>query len=218
MAARDGARMNAARAWIAIALIAAAGALAHASRSQTNPPRAQLASLPYELASWSGRDAAPPDAETLRILAADAYVNRSYAGASPAPIDLYIAYYGRQQPGVSIHSPLHCLPGTGWEPLNVATMEVALPDGTAGHVRRLLVRKNMDQAVVLYWYAVHGRTLADETISKAWLLYDSLRFHRTDAALVRIVVPVTDHDTGVAQREGLAFAHDVFPYLPHLWS
>jgi EpsI family protein len=197
-------------------MIAAAGALAHASRSQSNP-RAQLASLPYVLAAWNGRDAAPPDPETLRILAADSYVNRSYAGASGTPVDLYIAYYGRQQPGASIHSPLHCLPGTGWEPLDVATTAVALPDGTTGRVRRLVVRKNMERAVVLYWYAVHGRTLADETSSKAWLLYDGIRYHRSDAALVRIVVPA-DRDVDAAQREGLAFAHDVLPYLPHLWS
>jgi EpsI family protein len=208
--------MNGTRAWIAVAMIAAAGALAHASRSQSSP-RAQLASLPYEIATWNGLDAAPPDPETLRILAADAYVNRSYTDASGTPVDLYIAYYGRQQPGVSIHSPLHCLPGTGWEPLDVATADVTLPDGAAGRVRRLIVRKNMERAVVLYWYAVHGRTLADETISKAWLLYDSIRYHRSDAALVRIVVPVHG-DLDAAEHQGLAFAHDVLPYLPHLWS
>jgi len=208
--------MNGTRAWVAVVMIAAAGALAHASRSQSSP-RAQLASLPYVLAAWNGRDAAPTDPETLRILAADAYVNRSYAAASGTPVDLYIAYYGRQQPGVSIHSPLHCLPGTGWEPLDVATVAVALPDGSAGRVRRLVVRKNLERAVVLYWYAVHGRTLADETSSKAFLLYDSIRYHRSDAALVRIVVPV-EAEVDAAQREGLAFARDVLPYLPHLWS
>ncbi len=31
-------------------------------------------------------------------------------------------------------------------------------------------------------------------MSKAWLLHDSLRFHRSDAALVRIVVPVDGAD------------------------
>ena len=68
------------------------------------------------------------------------------------------------------------------------------------------------------WYAVHGRMLASETTSKAWLLHDSLRFHRSDAALIRIVVGVDGADIDAAQREGLAFAHDVLPYLPRLWS
>jgi EpsI family protein len=210
--------MNQMRALIAVMLIGATGALAHAAHVQGPARPAQLASLPYQLSGWSGRDAAPPDADTLRILAADSYLNRSYAGPSGTPIDLYIAYYGRQQPGVSIHSPLHCLPGTGWEPLDITTVPVALPDGSQGEARQMIVRKNMDRAVVFYWYAIHGRTLASEALSKAWLLHDSLRFHRSDAALVRIVVPIHGAATDPARREGLAFAHDVLPYLPHLWS
>lgn len=212
-------RNRACRALVALLMIAATGALAHAARVQGPTAHAQLASLPYQVEGWNGRDAAPPDAETLRILAADTYLNRSYAGASGTPIDLYIAYYGRQQPGVSIHSPLHCLPGTGWEPLDIATVAIAQPGGGAdGRVRRLIVRKQMDRAVVLYWYAIHGRMIANETLSKAWLLHDSLRFHRSDAALVRIVVPVRGTAVDAAEREALAFAHDVLPYLPHLWS
>jgi len=210
--------MNQARAFVAVLLIGGTGALAHAARVQGQARPAHLASLPYQMSGWSGRDAAPPDAETLRILAADSYLNRSYAGPAGTPIDLYIAYYGRQQPGVSIHSPLHCLPGTGWEPLDIATVPLSSFDGSAGEARQIIVRKNLDRAVVLYWYAIHGRTIANETLSKAWLLHDSLRFHRSDAALVRIVVPIHGAATGAAQREGLAFAHDVLPYLSHLWS
>jgi len=71
---------------------------------------------------------------------------------------------------------------------------------------------------VLYWYAVHGRVLASETLSKIWLLHDSLTLQRSDAALVRIVVPVDGTAVDAAQHEGLAFAHEVLPYLPQLWS
>lgn len=210
--------MSRTRALIVLALVAAAGVLAHASRLQGTPSHPRLASLPYQVAAWTGRDAAPTDPDILRVLAADAYLNRSYTAGSGAPIDLYIAFYGRQQPGVSIHSPLHCLPGTGWEPLDVATVALSQPDGTQGQARRLVVRRNLDRAVVLYWYAIHGRTIASETLSKVWLLHDSFRFHRSDAALVRIVVPVRGAGVEDAQREGVAFAHDVLPYLPHLWS
>ncbi len=210
--------MSRTRAVVALTLIAATGALAQAARAQGPTLRSHLTALPYRVSSWSGRDAAATDPETLRILAADAYLNRSYAAGSGTPIDLYIAYYSRQRPGVSIHSPLHCLPGTGWEPLDIATVPLAQPDGTPGTARRLIVRKNLDRAIVLYWYAIHGRQVANETLGKAWLLHDSLRFHRSDAALVRIVVPVRGADTDAAEREGLAFARDVIPYLPRLWS
>jgi EpsI family protein len=210
--------MSRVRALVALLMIGVTGSLAHAARVRTPDLHVDLASLPFHISGWTGRDAPPLDEETLRILGADAYLERSYAAASRSPVDLYVAYYGRQQPGASIHSPLHCLPGTGWEPLDISTVPVVQPGGVEGHARRLLVRKNGDRAIVLYWYAVHGRMLASETMSKAWLLHDSLRFLRSDAALVRIVVPVDGADIDAAQSEGLAFAHDVLPYLPRLWS
>lgn len=210
--------MSRGRALAALLMIAACGALAQAARVQGPALQAHLELLPYRIGGWTGRDAAPPDGETLRILAADSYLNRAYAGASGTPIDLYLAFYGRQRPGVSIHSPLHCLPGTGWEPLDIATVALEPADGGGARARRLLVRKNADRAVVLYWYAIHGRVIANETVSKAWLLHDSLRLHRSDAALVRIVVPIGDASADAAEREGLAFARDVLPYLPPLWN
>jgi EpsI family protein len=212
--------MSIRRALVTVLLLASTGALARAARTSGDARHANLAALPYELPAWNGRDAGALDPEIVRELAADAYVNRTYTGASHVPVGLYIAYYGRQQPGVSIHSPLHCLPGTGWEPLDVATIDVAQADGSAGQMRRLLVRKNLDRAVVFYWYAVHGRMLGSETMSKAWLLRDSIWQHRSDAALVRIVVPMNDRAATIdaAERQGLAFARDVLPYLSRLWS
>lgn len=207
--------INRTRVLSVVALLLSTGALAAAALTPTMERTARLAQLPYQIGEWSGRDGEPFDAETLRILAADSYVNRSYRDPRQSPASLYIAYYGRQKPGVSVHSPLHCLPGTGWEALDVAT--VPLPTGDA---RRMIVRRNRDRAVVLYWYAIHGRTLASEAASKAWLLHDSIRLHRSDAALVRIVVPIAgaDGSSAAAERQALAFAHDVLPYLSRLWS
>jgi EpsI family protein len=210
--------MRRGRVLAALLMIGVTGALAHAAHDRGPQPQAHLAALPTHIATWSGQDAAPLDEETVRILGADAYLQRSYDAGHGAPVDLYVAYYGRQRPGASIHSPLHCLPGTGWEPLDIATVPITLPDGSVGELRRLLVRKNMDRAVVLYWYAVHGRAIANETFSKAWLLHDSLLLQGSDAALVRIVVPVHAAAVEDAQREGLAFAQQLLPFLPRLWS
>ena len=204
---------------IAIALVVSTAALARVARRSDALPAVNLGALPYRLDSWVGRDEPPLDEETVRILAADSYLNRSYtAEPSRAPLNLYVAYYGEQRHGVSIHSPLHCLPGTGWEPLDVATVDVPLADGTAGLARRMIVRKNRDRAVVLYWYSIHRRMLANEVVSKAWLLHDSLWFRRSDAALVRIVVPVGGADPSTAEQRGLTFARGVLPYLLQLWS
>jgi len=210
--------MSRSRALAVVAMIALTSVLAQAARTRGPRIHEQLSSLPLDLGTWTGSEAPPFDEETVKVLGADAYLTRSYTGSSGTPVDLYIAYYGSQQPGASIHSPLHCLPGTGWEPLDISSVQVAQADGVPGQARRLLVRKNADRALVIYWYAVHGRMIASEIASKAWLLRDSLFLQRSDAALVRIVVPVQGTAVDAAQREGLAFAHDVLPYLPHLWS
>ena len=205
----------------AFAGLLAAGALARAARTSARLPDANLEALPLAIGEWSGRDAGDLDDESAKILAADAYLNRSYrASADAVPVGLYIAYYAEQRPGVSIHSPLHCLPGTGWEPLEVSTLDVPGGTGDAPRVRRMVVSKNLDRALVLYWYAVHGRMLAGELTSKLWLLHDSLRLHRTDAALIRIVVPAGREASSlpVAEQQGLAFVRDLLPFLSHLWS
>jgi uncharacterized protein DUF3485 len=62
--------------------------------------------------------------------------------------------------------------------------------------------------------------LANELTSRFALLRDSLRLHRTDAALVRIVVPAgrDASSVDVAQQQGVAFVRGLLPFLSHLWS
>jgi EpsI family protein len=209
----SGAGMSGRRPAILLALFVVTAVIAHASRSAAVAPIA-TSTFPRSIGAWQAAADVPVDEDTARQLGADAYINRSYAGAGTAPIGLYIAYYSSQRPGVSIHSPLHCLPGTGWEPLSVGTVDVAGPDGSAGRVRRMIVRKNLDRAVVLYWYDVHGRMVASELASKLFLLADSVRLHRSDAALVRVAVPVTQSPER-AEQQALAFVRDLVPQVTH---
>jgi len=201
--------MSGRRMAVLFVMLAATAVVAHASRSAAVAPFAPSA-FPASVGSWHATSETPIDEETARQLGADAYVNRTYVSGASAPVGLYVAYYASQRPGVSIHSPLHCLPGTGWEPLAISTMDVTRPDGATGHLRRMIVRKNLDRAVVLYWYEVHGRMLAGELSSKLFLLADGIRLHRSDAALVRVSVPVTA-STNAAEQRGLAFVRDLVP-------
>src|SRR5262249_7218073 len=149
-----------------IVLIAATGGLARAARQASHVPDVNLTALPLMIGSWTGREAGAPDEGSARLPSSGAYLHRTYPGTKAgAPVGLYIAYYAEQRPGVSIHSPLHCLPGTGWEPLDVATLPVQDAEGDSRAIRRMVVSKNLDRALVLYWYAVHGRMLAGEVAS-----------------------------------------------------
>ncbi len=61
----------------------------------------------------------------------------------------------------------------------------------------------------MYWYQAHGRIVASEYWGKFYLVYDALRLNRTDAALVRITVPVMNGDEATAQARALSFAKQI---------
>jgi EpsI family protein len=203
--------MSRVRALAVVLLLAASGAIGRAAVS-VPPAPPQLAALPYSFGAWTGAEAAPLDDETLKILAADEVVNRTYTGSDRAAVGLYVAYYAKQRPGVSIHSPLHCLPGTGWEALEVDTVKLAAPGAPEGTMRRMVVARGRQRALVLYWYSLHGRIIASEVATKLAQVADSVRLHRSDAAMIRIVVPIGS-STAEADARGIAFARDLAPRM-----
>src|SRR5919202_185157 len=77
--------------------------------------RRPLKEFPAQVGSWRqvGEDFRF-DAETERVLRADDYLSRTYASAGGSVANLYVGYYATQRNGATYHSPLNCLPGTGW--------------------------------------------------------------------------------------------------------
>lgn len=175
------------------------------------PPAAHpLNQFPLQLGNWSGR-ALPLPAATLTALDLHDYVNNVYVNPAQQVIGLYIAYYPLQTYGDDIHSPKHCLPGTGWQPLTTGTLNVALP-GRDIQVNRYLVARGSERELILYWYQQQGRVISSEYWSKLFQVWDGLRQHRSDAALVRVAVPAAQ-DEAAAATEGAAFIRMIMPRL-----
>lgn len=175
---------------------------------------ARLDGIPLVVGDWTGRDEPRFDEDTLRVLGADDYVNRTYvASGSPAPaaLNLYVAYYASQRQGDAIHSPMNCLPGTGWQP--VSRGRVAVGQGPSSfEANRVLVQKGRDRQLVLYWYEGRGRRVASEYLNKALLIGDAMRLNRTDGALVRLSIPVHG-SKGDSEQRLLAFTAALQPSL-----
>jgi EpsI family protein len=210
--------MNSPRLAFAAGVLAATSLVAQAAYNGKPGLWLGTSQLPLTIGDWHGREGGPLDAETMAVLRADGVINRSYARtAEPSPVDLYVAYYARQQPGVSIHSPLHCLPGTGWEVQSAGSVDLTSPRGVRGEARKLIAQKSRDRALVLYWYSVHGRMVGSEAASRLYLLGDRLRLGRNDAALVRVVAPMDEGEASAEQR-AVRFIGDLLPQLPRLWS
>lgn len=174
--------------------------------------------VPRMLGGLTGTDVVVSDAE-LAVAAPTTYVLRAFMDsartrdslAGPA-FTVYVAYYDRQTQGKTIHSPKNCLPGAGWEPLTSSVSTVATSAGSV-QVNRYLLRHDKDKALVLYWYQGRGRVAANEYLVKWQLLRDSALRHRSDEALVRIIVPLKDDDEAGAYREAAGVVQQLVPSL-----
>jgi EpsI family protein len=163
--------------------------------------------IPARLGEFEGRSVAIPE-EEKQVAGVTSYLFRSYRNSSPhdrGGFTVYVGYYDSQMQGKTIHSPKNCLPGAGWEALQSSTMAVQTAAGPVT-VNRYLIRKDTHQALVLYWYQGRGRIQANEYLVKWNLLRDAALRHRSEEALVRILVPLGEDQASAVQMAGNAAA------------
>ena len=200
--------------WPAIMLAFGVAATTGAGTQRSVPLQADLADVvPIEFYGMRGVDQAISEQEQ-RVAGMDSYLFRNYGAANAAAatgFSVYVGYYEKQTRGHTIHSPKNCLPGAGWEALTSSTAVVATTGGAVEVTKYLLKRKDQ-RAVVLYWYQGRGRVEADEYRVKWNLLRDAALRRRSDEALVRVVVPVTETEES-AVKVATRVAGDLIPAL-----
>lgn len=219
-----GPNVSAARLVVLAGLLLAAAVVVRGARAEAEmPPRAPLRAFPIRIAEWDGRAAPDLDAREERILGADEYLTRIYRQGTGQPVALFIGYYGSQRTGAVIHSPLNCLPGAGWQPVDRGRMLVdveaagmeAPRRGRRIEVNRVVIQKGEERQLAIYWYQGRGRVIAGEYTSRVFLMLDAARYGRTDGALVRVLTPVNS-DAGDADRAAsrlIEFVQTIFPRL-----
>jgi EpsI family protein len=201
------------RAMITVVLLVSAAVARHAI-VQAKPMHASVETIrtfPLTLGEWRSAGDVPFTGAIESILGVDEYINRVYQDGQGDEVGLYVGYYRVQRQGAAIHSPLNCLPGAGWQP--VASERVRLSGSDEPVVNRLVVQKGEAQQIVYYWYQAYGRIVASEYWSKFYLVSDSITRRRSDAALVRVVVPVAASETAreAGMIRGRAFASIAAP-------
>jgi EpsI family protein len=195
--------------------------MANARVSEVPINRTTFASFPMTLDGWRAVNDPPMEEDILKVLGVDDYLSRAYFRPDGAAVGLYMGFYASQRQGDTIHSPLNCLPGAGWEPLSEGRATIANAGGPGVDivVNRYVVQKGLDRQLVLYWYQSHGRVVASEYTSRLLLIHDAIRMNRTDGSMVRVIAPIAFGDDG-AKAEQLAteFVRVLFPrltgYLP----
>jgi EpsI family protein len=197
---------------LTLAVVAAAVCLRASTAEERVPVRLPLAEMPWTMGEWAAVGQQEFDAATAAVLRADDYVWRTYARNERDAADLYVGYYETQRQGDTVHSPMNCLPAAGWQLLTMNRASIDSGGGREVVVNRDTIQKGLDRRVVFYWYQSHGRVVASEYWSKAYLVLDGLRLRRTDGALVRVIAPIRGSEAA-AERGALEFVRALFPVL-----
>lgn len=204
---------------VAGCLLAASLYLTRASKAEEVPPRQPLSNLPMKIDTWNGSRDPDFTKEILDILGVDDYTVRTYTSAGAPYVGLYVGYHSSQRQGDTIHSPLNCLPGAGWQPTELGriTLPVRFTPGGAEtpiEINRVVISKGLDQQLVYYWYQSHRRVVASEYWGKIYTVLDSVRYNRTDAAMVRVIVPIAEREsTPKSEAAAKSFVGSLFPLL-----
>jgi EpsI family protein len=183
--------------------------------SEKVPPNRPLEMFNTDFSGWQMINEGHVEKETMEILRADDTLTRSYAKAAyPVAAGFFVAYFRTQRTGQSVHSPKNCLPGSGWEPFQEGYITVPVSvEPRSIQINRYLVSRGENASVVLYWYQTRTRVIASDYSAKIWLVLDSIRYHRSDTALVRVIVPVLNGNDAQATQEGVDFVQSMFPLL-----
>jgi len=197
-------------------LIAGTAAFLQGHQKDENfPPRIPLQSFPEQIGPWNGTDV-PLEKDVLEILGPGDFLLRNYQNPQPDQpyVNLFIAYFPTQRAGDTIHSPQHCLPGSGWTPIQNTRTLLSMPGHAPFPANRYILTKRNTRQFVLYWYWAHDRGVASEYWAKYYLIKDSIKMNRSDGALVRITTFMYPGETVDAAEQRLQpFTSSILPML-----
>ena len=157
--------------------------------------RKQLKDFPKQVAGWEqfGGDE-KFNQETMAVLRASDYLLRNYKDRDGSVLNFYVGYYESQREGATYHSPLNCLPGSGWVMSEPGQLKIT-PEGRPAFVaNKYLIQNGDHKELLVYWYQGRGRAVASEYWGKVYTVVDSVRLRRSDGAMVRITASIDDSD------------------------
>ncbi len=215
--------------WSILCLLGGTAALINVRGDQDRVPSSTpLSQFPSRIGVWSSTDV-PIHQDVLDVLGKGFFLNRIYtetASVSPATVSpattagadsigLFIGYFPTQRTGQSIHSPQNCLPGSGWTFESSGTTDITDDVGKMIRVGEYVISDGTSKDEVLYWYRAHGRSMASDYAAKFYTLLDSIRYSRTDAALVRVVTTMRPGESRQAAHDrAVNFVKETSPLLP----
>jgi EpsI family protein len=186
--------------WIVLILFILTGILINLLRySRVESKKLPLfSSIPLQIGGWNGLEYFFSE-ETNQVLKADTYIMRKYTSGEGKELWLFLAYFKSQKYGSQIHSPKNCLPGSGWKITSRKKILIKTDTGSDLKVNKLLISDKLSREVMYYWFQTRSGIITSELGLKLDLVFNSLKRAPTDAAFIRINLPLNQLSEKEAQ-------------------
>lgn len=186
---------------IVYALFIAAGLVITFHKDMNVPTNRPFSQFPEQVKSWQLLKRTEFSADVLNTLKPSDYLYSLYNSGSGKSVSLYIGYHGGGKDSGGIHSPKHCLPGSGWYEVSTNPGKLQTPGGTINLVRAVY-QKGESRELFIYWFQVRDRSISNEYSLKMSEIVNSALYRRRDASFIRVSIPVeSDLDQAVAKGE-----------------
>jgi EpsI family protein len=191
-------------------LLAAAGLYLNLHRDLGVPMKRSFDQFPGTVSQWRMSGESSLSAEVQAVLKASDVLMRQYVNPQGERVELYIGYHDGGKGGGEIHSPKHCLPGSGW--FEVSSARTRMPEAGGLNLVRAVYQKGDSKELFLYWFQVRGESLSEEYSLKVAEIANSVLYRRRDAAFIRVSVPFEGNEEKAAAL-GERFVTDFLPSI-----
>lgn len=175
------------------------------------PVARPLDEIPIRLDGWTKVEETRFSEAVLKQLRPTDYLYRVYADDDRRSVSLYLGYHGGGPESGPIHSPKHCLPGSGWQNISEQSKTLTIGDEEVRLVEAVY-QNGGQRELFLYWFQVKGATLTNEYALKLAEITNSILHNRRDSTFVRISVPYREGDLG-ALEVGERFVRDFYSHI-----
>jgi exosortase D (VPLPA-CTERM-specific) len=175
------------------------------------PMNKPLEQFPTVVSGWRMTQEYPMTPDIQKVLMATDTLSRSYTTADGKTVDIYIGYHGGGKESGEIHSPKHCLPGSGWQEVSTKSRLLDV-SGTKINLVQAVYQKGDSREMFLYWFQVQAKTISDEYSLKLAEIINSIINRRRDASFIRISLPYGTDELGAAAT-GERFIGDFMPAI-----
>lgn len=170
-----------------------------------------FAEFPPSHAGWRMAGQSSLSENVIKVLMPTDYLSRRYVAKDGTAVDMYLSFFDGGPDSGGIHSPKHCMPGSGWFEMSSQRTTMELGGETVNLVRAVYAMGEQRE-LIYYWFDMRGKTMSDEYSLKLSEITGSIFHNRRDQSFIRISVRARDN-IDVAQKRVEDFLGDFYPVI-----